>query len=86
MEFGPAEAIDSILIRPVAFYAGPILFGNVAVGWMLGSVTADVAFFVMAIFSYERFKSLLAVRVKPATVDHFEEVAEHGFVTAAAVA
>ena len=86
VEFGPAEAIDSILIRPVALYAGPILVGNVAVGWVLGSVTADVAFFVMAIFSYERFKSLLAVRVKPATVDHFEEVAEDGFVTAAAVA
>jgi hypothetical protein len=60
IEFGPAEAIDSILIRPVALYAGPFVLGNVAVGWIVGSVVADIAFYVMAIFSYERFAGLLA--------------------------
>jgi hypothetical protein len=83
VEFGPAEAIDSILIRPLTLYAGPFLVGNLAVGFVLGSIAADVAFYVMAIFSYERFKSLLAVRVRPS---RFEEVPDDGPVTAAAAA
>ena len=62
VEFGPAEAIDSILIRPVTLYAFPFLIGNTAVGFVVGSIVADIAFYVMAIFSYERFKNLLAVR------------------------
>jgi len=60
VEFGPAEVIDSIIIRPVALYAGPYVLGNVAVGWVVGSLVADIAFYVMVIFSYERFTGLLA--------------------------
>jgi hypothetical protein len=86
VEFGPAEAIDSILIRPLTLYAGPFLVGNMAVGFVLGSIAADVAFYVMAIFSYERFTSLLVVRVGPAASDLCEEVAGDGSVTAAAAA
>lgn len=59
VEFGPAEAIDSLIIRPIALYVGPFVIGNTAVGWVVGSIVADVAFYVMAIFSYERFTSLL---------------------------
>ena len=62
LEFGPAEVIDSVVIRPVMLYLWPYLLGNVAVGWVIGSLTADIAFYVMAIFSYERFKSLLVAR------------------------
>ena len=62
VEFGPAEAIDSVAIRPVALYLGPVVVGSTAVGFVLGSVVADIAFYVMAIFSYERFKGLLVVR------------------------
>ena len=68
IEFGPAEAIDSIVIRPLALYAGPFVFGNVAVGWVVGSVAADIAFYVLAIFSYERFTGLL-VRPQRKEVD-----------------
>jgi hypothetical protein len=60
VEFGPAEAIDSILIRPVALYLGPVVVGSTAAGFVIGSVVADIAFYVMAIFSYERFANLLA--------------------------
>ncbi len=60
VEFGSAEAIDSIVIRPIALYLGPFVLGNVAVGWVVGSIVADIAFYVMAIFSYERFANLLA--------------------------
>jgi hypothetical protein len=69
VEFGPAEAVDSIVLRPIALYAGPYLIGNTAVGWVLGSLAADLAFYVMAIFSYERFTGLLVRRPDPEEVD-----------------
>ena len=70
VEFGPAEAIDSILIRAIALYLGPFVVGNTAVGWIVGSIVADIAFYVMAIFSYERFTELLVrpARSQPAGV------------------
>lgn len=63
IEFGPAELIDSIAVRPLAFYLGPTLFGNVAAGWVFGKVVSDVAFYTCAVLSYERFKVFLAQRV-----------------------
>ena len=62
IEFGPAEVVDSLVIRPLAFYFGPILFGGVVAGWIFGKLVADVGFYVLAIFSYERFTGLLVVR------------------------
>ena len=62
VEFGPAELIDSILVRPLAFYIGPTLFGNVLAGWVFGKLVSDVAFYACAVFSYERFNALLARR------------------------
>jgi hypothetical protein len=62
VEFGPAEAIDSLAIRPVAFYLGPQLFDNMLTGWIVGKVVADVGFYVLAICSYERFKGGLVLR------------------------
>lgn len=61
VEFGPAELLDSVLVRPFAFYFGPLAFGNVVSGWIFAKVVADVAFYTVAIFSYERFKTLLVV-------------------------
>ena len=61
VEFGPAEFLDSLLVRPVAYYLGPILFGGTVVGWIFAKVVADVGFYVLAIFSYERFHHLLMV-------------------------
>lgn len=83
VEFGPAEVVDSVLIRPVLLYTVPFLVGNVALGWVLASLAADVAFYVMAIFSYERFKGLLAVR--PTRLADAEEVTD-GSDTAVAAA
>jgi hypothetical protein len=62
IEFGPAEVIDSIAIRPVAFYLGPLMFSNVIAGWIFGKLVSDLAFYLCAIFSYERFNGLLARR------------------------
>ena len=62
IEFGPAELIDSLMVRPVAFYAGPLIFHNTPAGWVFGKLVSDLAFYVCAIVSYERFKALLARR------------------------
>jgi hypothetical protein len=78
IEFGPAEVIDSVLIRPLAFYLGPILFGGMIAGWIFAKLVADLGFYALAIFSYERFQTLLAVR-RPA-------VKEAGHGSAATVA
>ncbi|PRC43454.1 hypothetical protein C6A85_000000105260, partial [Mycobacterium sp. ITM-2017-0098] len=59
VEFGPAELIDSIFVRPLAFYIGPTLFGDVLAGWIFGKLVSDVAFYACAIFSYEKFTALL---------------------------
>lgn len=52
-EFGGAELLDSLLVRPLAMYAGPLVVGNVAGGVLLGKVLADLVFYGCAIISYE---------------------------------
>jgi hypothetical protein len=79
IEFGPAELIDSLVVRPVAFYVGPQIFGGVVAGWIFGKLVSDVAFYVLAILSYERFKELL-VRRQP----HAGEVDDGSVATVAA--
>ena len=64
VEFGPAELIDSVAVRPVAFYLGPLIFDNTIGGWIFGKLVSDLAFYLIAIVSYERFKALL-VRAGP---------------------
>jgi hypothetical protein len=59
VEFGPAELVDSVAVRPIAFYVGPSIFDNTVAGWIFGKLVSDVAFYMLAIFSYERFKGLL---------------------------
>lgn len=70
IEFGPAEVIDSLLIRPLAFYFGPMLFGGLATGWIFAKLVADVGFYALTIFSYERFNALLVVRRNAGEVRH----------------
>jgi hypothetical protein len=60
VEFGPAELIDSIAVRPVAFYVSPLMFHNTIAGWIFGKLVSDLAFYLCAILSYERFTCLLA--------------------------
>jgi hypothetical protein len=79
VEFGPAEFIDSLLIRPVAFYTGPLIFQNTIAGWIFAKLVSDLAFYLVAISSYERFKDLLA-RAQPQA----EEVTDEPVSTIAA--
>ena len=39
-----------------------MMFGNVVAGWIFGKLLSDIGFYVLAVFSYERFKVLLAGR------------------------
>jgi hypothetical protein len=80
IEFGPAELIDDIAIRPLAYYLGPIMFDSVVAGWIFGKLVSDIGFYVLAIFSYEQFKSLLATRSQP------QRGVNDGTVTAVAAA
>jgi hypothetical protein len=68
VEFGPAELIDSVAVRPVGFYIGPLVFDNTVVGWIFGKLVSDLAFYLCAIVSYERFNGLLA-RARPRALE-----------------
>lgn len=51
-EFGPAEALDSLVLRPLFMGLGIKFFGPLA-GVMTGKIAADVTFYVPVIISYE---------------------------------
>lgn len=78
VEFGPAEIIDTVLVRPAAMYLGTLVAGNVIAGVLIGKVAADVVFYGLAITSYEmlvrrflqRFRRPAAAVAEPAAVDH----------------
>jgi hypothetical protein len=44
---------------PVALYVGPLIFDNTIAGGIFGKLVSDLVFYLCAIFSYERFTSLL---------------------------
>jgi hypothetical protein len=52
IEFGPAEALDSLLVRPACIAAGVAALGPVA-GVLAGKLVADLAFYVPVIATYE---------------------------------
>ncbi|WP_433219751.1 hypothetical protein ACQP00_16075 [Dactylosporangium sp. CS-047395] len=52
-EFGVIEVLDSTILRPFFMYLGPGLTGGMGSGTLLGKLMADVAFYGVAIVSYE---------------------------------
>lgn len=59
VEFGPAEALDSFVVRPACMYLGQQMTGSLGWGIALGKVAADVVFYVLVILSYELKKTWL---------------------------
>jgi len=51
-EFGPAEIIDSLAVRPFCMGLGIYLFGGI-LGIITGKLLADVIFYIPVISSYE---------------------------------
>ena len=65
-EFGPAELLDSLALRPLAMYAGPHITGELLTGTLLGKVVADLVFYAIAAASYERRGPAAGASVEPA--------------------
>jgi hypothetical protein len=63
LEFSGAELLDSVLVRPAALYALTAYSGNLALGLILGKLTADIAFYIPAIIAYELRKKYLVERM-----------------------
>lgn len=59
VEFGVAELVDSLLIRPALMYYLPIWMGNLTAGILVAKIAADVTFYIPAIVSYELSKKYL---------------------------
>jgi len=59
LEFGFAEILDSLVIRPAAMYAFPILLGNFPLGIFVGKIAADATFYAPTIIAYELRKKHL---------------------------
>jgi selenocysteine lyase/cysteine desulfurase len=53
IEFGPAEALDTALLRPAAMYLGPLVTGDLTAGVIAGKVAADLVFYGIAAFGHE---------------------------------
>ncbi len=53
IEFGPAEILDVLAVRPFFMYLIPKLTGEFLIGLFIGKTIADVFFFIPAIIMYE---------------------------------
>jgi len=53
LEFGPAEGLDTLLVRPTLVHLGLVLAPDPLTGIVAGKVAADLVFYVPAIVSYE---------------------------------
>lgn len=73
VEFGPAEILDTVLIRPAAMYVGSLATGNVIVGVVIGKIAADLVFYGLAITSYEVLVRRLLQRFRGSGHDHRDD-------------
>ena len=53
LEFGPAEALDSLLVRPLAMGAAARVIPQVGVAVLVGKTVADLVFYVPTVLAYE---------------------------------
>ncbi len=53
MEFGPAEYLDSFVIRPFFLAVLPSIIQNYSAAIFIGTLLADFIFYVPTIVSYE---------------------------------
>lgn len=59
IEFGLAEAMDSLLIRPLIMYYVPLIIADFTSGILLAKLAADTVFYIPAIVGYELNKKYL---------------------------
>lgn len=58
LEFGPAELVDSIFLRPLFMYYLPILLHNYPLGILAGKLAGDIAFYIPVTIS-NRLRAVL---------------------------
>ncbi len=58
-EFGPAELVDSALLRPSLLYLGPLLLGNPWWGWLAGKVVADAVFYLITAIAFRQNRAVI---------------------------
>ncbi|MBT7903074.1 hypothetical protein HN587_04355 [Candidatus Woesearchaeota archaeon] len=58
IEFGPAEYLDSFLIRPFYLIFFPYMMSNYSLAILIGTILADITFFIPTIISYEFRKKI----------------------------
>ena len=56
-EFGPAEALDTLVVRPLAMYIAAHLVGDMLLGIVAGKLAADAVFYAVAIACHELGRS-----------------------------
>ena len=59
IEFGTAEALDSLIVRPLCLYWFPIWMPTYELGIIAGKYAADIIFYIPTIISYELRKKYL---------------------------
>lgn len=58
-EFGPAEVLDTFLVRPTLLVAATSALGPNPTGWLVGKLAADAVFYAVAIVSFESGRRLI---------------------------
>lgn len=53
LEFGVAESLDSLLVRPGLMYLSLAFFDNLQIGILAGKILADVVFYIPTAISFE---------------------------------
>lgn len=56
VEFGPAEYLDSFLVRPFMLYLFPLFIGSFPLAILAGNAATDIIYFIPVIISYEARK------------------------------
>jgi hypothetical protein len=58
-EFGPADLVDTIVVRPAQLWAASAIWGAAAVARLVGKLAADVVFYTVAIVSFETGRRII---------------------------
>jgi hypothetical protein len=59
IEFGVAECVDSLFLRPACMFLCFEIFSNHSVATVVGKLLADIGFYTMAVSGYELRKKYL---------------------------
>jgi len=61
LEFGPAEWLDTLVIRPAALMAALTITGNLLLGLAIGKLVADALFYAPTVVAFELRTRMLPV-------------------------